>query len=126
MQFYLQLHHYRYNPPQNKKNYASREQPSLTVKWRKYCSDLQFTLIIFYRKCFFTSDVVRSTKKFLSQLNHSFGSGGMCCGFDSNTLFDYVQHLNSTCEHNLPVKKAVLCSGQQPDGMWVINDMVHI
>ena len=62
----------------------------------------------------------------MSQINYSFGSGGMTCGLDHVQLVDYFQHLQRTTHEPLPIKKAVLCTGMQPNGCCIVNDKIFI
>ena len=60
------------------------------------------------------------------QVNNSFGSGGMTSGLEGGQLVDYFQYLQRSLETPLPVKKAILYTGIQPDGSCVINDKTFI
>lgn len=64
--------------------------------------------------------------KFMGQLNYSFGSGGMTCGLDTTQLIDYFQHLQRSNTEPLPVKRAILFTGMQPDGSCVLNEHTFI
>lgn len=61
----------------------------------------------------------------MSQINYSFGSGGMTCGLDNVQLIEYFQHLQRTTQP-LPIKKAVLCTGMQPNGSCILNEKIFI
>ncbi len=65
--------------------------------------------------------------KFMSQLNRSFGSGGMTSALESNTLIEYVQYLQRChSESNIPIKKGVLIPGFQQNGTCVLNSETFI
>lgn len=59
--------------------------------------------------------------RLISQLNHSFGNGGMTSALENVQLVEYIQHLQRAHAGPMPVKKAVLFTGRQPDGTWVFN-----
>ena len=66
-------------------------------------------------------EAINNKIKFISQINFSFGSGGMICGFDNNQLVEYFQHLQRSHPEQLPVKQGVLSTGMQPDGSCILN-----
>lgn len=78
------------------------------------------------RICYFNADALNNKVKFMSQLNYSFGSGGMTCGLDNVQLVEYFQHLQRTNSEPLPIKKAVLCTGMQPNGSCIVNEKLFI
>jgi len=45
----------------------------------------------------------------------------MTSGLDASQLIEYFQYLQRSVEEQLPTKKAVVCSGMQPDGSCVVN-----
>ena len=45
----------------------------------------------------------------------------MTSGLDASQLIEFFQYLQRSIEEQLPSKKAVVCSGMQPDGTCVIN-----
>ena len=59
--------------------------------------------------------------KFLSQLNLSFGSGGMSSSMDKNQLTEFLHHIQRAYVGDIPKKKAVIFPGRQSDGTWVLN-----
>ena len=50
----------------------------------------------------------------------------MTCGLDHVQLIDYFQHLQRSTHEPLPINKAVLCTGMQPDGSCIVNDTIFI
>ena len=78
------------------------------------------------RNCFFHTDAIHNKVKFMAQINQSFGSGGMTSGLDASQLIDFFQYPQRSIEGRLPIKKAVVCSGMQPDGSCVINKNVFL
>ena len=76
--------------------------------------------------CFFTSESISVKSRFLSQLNMSFGSGGMTSALDNNHLTEYFQYLQRSHDGPIPIKKAVLIPGLQDDGTWVLNHETYI
>ena len=72
--------------------------------------------------CYFTSESVSNkAARLMSMINHSFGSGGITSALDNTQIVEFVQYLQRSHEEQLPVKKAVLVTGRQPDGTWVLN-----
>ena len=78
------------------------------------------------RNCFFHTDAIHNKVKFMAQINQSFRSGGMTSGLDASQLIDFFQYLQRSIEGRLPIKKAIVCSGMQPDGSCVINKNVFL
>ena len=76
--------------------------------------------------CFFNVESLNNKMKFMSQLNYSFGSGGMTCGLDTSQLIEFFQHLQRSIPEPLPVKRAILYTGIQPDGSCVLNEHTFI
>ena len=62
----------------------------------------------------------------MALINQSFGSGGMTSGLDASQLVGFFQYLQRSVQDKLPIKKAVSCSGMQPDGSCVINKIVFL
>lgn len=83
-------------------------------------------MFITCRSCFFNVEAINNKIKFISQINFSFGSGGMTCGFDNNQLVEYFQHLLRSNPDQLPVKQGVLSTGMQPDGSCILNGNTFI
>lgn len=75
--------------------------------------------------CFFTSESIGNKVKFLSQINNTFCSGGMTSSLENNQLVDYFQYLQRSQE-SLPIKKGVLLTGQQANGIWVLNEKTFL
>jgi len=50
----------------------------------------------------------------------------MTISLDSAQLIEFFQYLQRASEGSLPIKKAVLFSGMQPDGLCVLNDSTFI
>lgn len=71
-------------------------------------------------------EAINNKIKFINQINYSFGSGGMTCGFDNNQLVEYFQHLLRCKPERLPVKQGVLSTGIQPDGSCILNGSTFI
>ena len=63
-------------------------------------------------------------QKFMSQLNATFGSGGMSCSFSDSQLTSFIHFIQRQCEP-IPVKEAAMVIRRQGD-MWVINPAVQI
>ena len=62
----------------------------------------------------------------MSQLNATFGSGGMSCSFSDCQLTSFIHFIQRQCEP-IPVKEAAMVIGRQPRGdMWVVNPAVQI
>ena len=59
----------------------------------------------------------------MSMINHSFG---MTSALDNTQIVEFVQYLQRSHEEPLPVKKAILVTGRQPDGTWVLNATTFI
>lgn len=59
--------------------------------------------------------------RFMWQVNQSFGSGGMSSSLENTHLTEYIQYLQRSHDGILPVKRAVVCTGRQTDGTWVLN-----
>ena len=78
------------------------------------------------RMCFFNVEALNNKMKFMGQLNYSFGSGGMTCGLDNTQLIEYFQHLQRSMTEPLPIKRAILFTGMQPDGSYVLNEHTFI
>ena len=66
-------------------------------------------------------EAINNKIKFINQINFSFGSGGMTCGFENNQLVEYFQYLLRSNPDQLPVKQGVLSTGMQPDGSCILN-----
>lgn len=63
--------------------------------------------------------------RFLSQINNSFGSGGMSLALNEAQFSSFIQFLKR--EKRLPIKKAALAIGLQSDGpIWVLGEDLHI
>lgn len=77
------------------------------------------------RRCFFTSDSSMKKDRFMQQLNHSFGVGGLTCSFNDFQLAEFIQQKVRRAGR-LPVNKAVEAGGQQEDGTWVLGPKVYI
>ena len=63
--------------------------------------------------------------KFMTQLNYSFGEGGLTCGFNDFQLAEYVQQKIRN-SGKLPKIKAVKQVGIQKNGTWVLGPKVYI
>ena len=95
-----------------------------TIGWLTY---KMIELCVFsFRVCYFTSESVSNKARLMSMINHSFGSGGMTSALDTTQIVEFVQYLQRSHEEPLPVKKAILVTGRQPDGTWVLNATTFI
>ncbi len=61
----------------------------------------------------------------MSQLNNSFGSGGMSLALSEPQFSHFFQYLKGDMS-GLPIVKAVNHIGDQGDGVWVLNKSTHI
>lgn len=62
----------------------------------------------------------------MSQLNATFGSGGMSCGFNDSQLTSFVHFLQHQ-SHPIPVKHAAMIVGRQPNSnVWVFNPNTQV
>ena len=64
--------------------------------------------------------------RFLSQLNNSFGSGGMSLAFNEAQFSSFIQFLKQESMGKLAIRKAVAVVGKQSDGVWVLAPDIHI
>ena len=76
--------------------------------------------------CFFNVESLNNKMKFMSQLNYSFGSVGMTYGLDTSQLIEFFQHLQRSIPEPLPIKRAILYTGIQPDGSCALNEHTFI
>ena len=56
-------------------------------------------------------------QELMSQLNATFGSGGMSCSFTDSQLASFIHFLQYQCL----VKEAAMVIGRLPGDVWVIN-----
>ena len=49
----------------------------------------------------------------------------MISSFENNQLVDYFHYLQRSHE-SLPIKRGVLLTGMQPNGIWVLNEETFI
>ena len=50
----------------------------------------------------------------------------MTSSLENNQLIDYFQYLQRSSETSLPIKRGVLLTGMQPNGIWVLNEQTFI
>ena len=72
------------------------------------------------RVCFFPVDSISYKFKFMSQINISFGSGGMSLALGEAQFSGFIQYLKENVA-SLPIVRAVGHVGEQDDGVWVLN-----
>lgn len=63
--------------------------------------------------------------KFMQQLNHSYGEGGLTCGFNDYQLAEFIQQKRRLAG-KLPEGRAVENVGVQSDGSWVFGPNIYI
>lgn len=65
---------------------------------------------------------------FLRDIRTTFGSGGFVCSLSDKELSEFHQFMENSFsfEDRSKVKKGLQWVGQQPDGIWVLNEGVHI
>ena len=64
--------------------------------------------------------------RFLSQLNNSFGSGGMSLAFNDAQFSSFIQYLKQESMGSLTIRKAVGIIGRQSDNVWVLGPDIQI
>ena len=82
-----------------------------------------------YRRCYFTTAAVHKRIEFITQLNTTFGSGGLICSFTEFDLAQFIQWKCKIFHHNngVEAKKGTLKLGMQPCGkIWVFSDKMFI
>ena len=75
--------------------------------------------------CFFTSESTMKKDRFMQLLNHSYGEGGLTCGFNDYQLSEFIQQKRRKAG-KLPKGKAVVKVGPQDDGSWVLGPNIYI
>ena len=74
------------------------------------------------RQCFITSDSSNCQAKFMTQMNNSFGSGGMSTSFNDLHFCSFFQFLKRPLLGESNVKKAACIVGEQPcSNIWVLR-----
>ncbi len=65
--------------------------------------------------------------KFMSQINSSYGSGGMSISLNEQQFSSFIQHLKSEAGTELPIKKAACVIGRQPcEQVWVLGKELQV
>ena len=65
--------------------------------------------------------------KFMTQVNNSFGSGGMSLALNEAQFAIFIQYLKQESRDSLTIRKAVTRIGQQPEKeLWVLDENVQI
>jgi len=64
----------------------------------------------------------------MSQINSSFGSGGMSLALNEMQFGAFIQHLKTQCRtQTFPMKKAACVIGLQPcKQVWVLGDNIQV
>ena len=79
------------------------------------------------RECFFTAEAALNKSRFLSQLNNSFGSGGMGLSLNEAQFALFIQHLKNLVGAPLCIRKAASIIGLQPCGnVWVFGSDIQV
>ena len=78
------------------------------------------------RQCFFTMESASFRSRFLSQLNNSFGSGGMSLAFNDAQFSSFIQYLKQESMGSLTIRKAVGIIGRQSYNVWVLGPDIQI
>lgn len=79
-------------------------------------------MTVVLRTCFFTMESTSFKSRFLTQINNSFGSGGMSLAFNETQFSSFIQFLKK--QHQL--KKAVKMIGMQDDNTWILGEDLQI
>ena len=80
---------------------------------------------VYNRVCYFTSDGIYNTSKFLLDINKSFGSGGMSAWFRDKELPELIHFLKKGVQ--VPVKQAATVVGRQPNSdVWVMSPHLQV
>lgn len=62
----------------------------------------------------------------MSQINSSFGDGGMSLAMNDVQFSAFLLHIKSKCEE-MPIRKAACIIGQQPCGkVWVLGRDIQV
>ena len=65
--------------------------------------------------------------RFITQINASYGSGGMSLALNEAQFAQFVQFLKNTASTPLPIKKAATVVGLQPcKQVWVFGGDVQV
>ena len=82
-------------------------------------------ILIFCRICYFTTSAVHKKVDFITQLNSTFGSGGLMCSFSDKDLTQYITWKKDNFYKRYPKRKpkqGVLTLGKQRCGdIWVFS-----
>ncbi len=63
----------------------------------------------------------------MTQINSSFGRGGMSIALNEIQFSALIQHLKNESANKLPIKKAACVIGLQPCGnVWVLGEDIQI
>ena len=77
-------------------------------------------------QCFFSMESASCKSKFLSQVNSSFGSGGMSLAMNDLQFAGLILHLKGN-QQGMPIKKAACVIGKQPcTDVWVLGKELQV
>lgn len=62
----------------------------------------------------------------MTQLNNSFGSGGMTLALNEQQFSLFIQFLKNECLGSLPMFKGATIIGLQKEGTWVLGKDIEI
>ena len=62
----------------------------------------------------------------MSQINNTYGSGGMSMALNDNQFAAFIQHLKNVHHGELPLQKAAMTIGRQPCGMTWAFGHIHV
>lgn len=87
------------------------------------------TGVLFYvinRLCFFTVESTSFKPRFMSQINNSFGSGGMSLALNEAQFQQFIQFLKDNVS-SLPIREAASHVGlNDKHSVWVFSDRLQI
>jgi len=72
-------------------------------------------LLLSCSQCFFSMELASCKNKFMSQINSSFGSGGMSLAMNDLQFAAFLLHIKSN-QQDMPIGKATCAIRQQPCG----------
>ena len=82
-------------------------------------------IIILNRLCFFTVESTSYKPRFMTQINNSFGSGGMSLALNEAQFQQFVQFMKDHVS-SLPIREAVSIVGHNKNhSVWVFNDHIQ-
>ena len=77
-------------------------------------------------QCFFSMESASCKNRFLSQVNSSFGNGGMSMAMNDLQFAGFILHLKSQ-QQGMPIKKAATLIGKQPGtNVWVLGKELQV